>query len=115
MSNKPKYFATYHGPSYNLMGDVERVMGFASLADAKDAFRSFYSGSVGYGEYQMNAEGFHVPWSMGQYVRTPATTLQDHMDLYMVLEDDVPGQYLMNDEIKYRLTWGPRGGIVVEK
>lgn len=115
MSDKPKYFATYHGPSYGSWDEGEYVMGFASLREAKDAFRCFNMGGVTYDEYLRNPQGLHVPWRMGEYSRTPATTRDDFMDLYTVVEDETPGQYLMTDSLEYRLSWGPRGGMVVEK
>lgn len=114
-SSKPKYFATYHGPSYGTWDASEYMMGVASLKEAKDLFRQFHQGWVTYDEYLRSPDGLHVPWRMSEYVSTPATTREDRMEVYAVIEDDVPGRYLMNDDIEYWLTWGPRGGIVVEK
>ena len=117
MSNKPKYFAMYHGLSYHSYTsyDTERVMAVPSLRVARDLFCSFYGGSAWYDEYQQNADGFYVPWSADRYSLTPATSREDYMDLYVAVENTLPGTYIMGQEIAYRLTWGERGGIVVEK
>jgi len=114
MSNKPKYFAMYHGPSYSSY-DTEFVTGVSSLKQARFLFEQFYSGSVWSDEYRENGEGFYVPWFMGRYSLTPATTREDHMDLYVVHENTTPGTYILGQEIECRLMWGERGGIVVEK
>jgi len=114
MSNKPKYFAMYHGPSYYSY-DTERVMAVPSLRVARDLFCSFYGGSVMYDEYRENADGFYVPWSVNGHSFTPGTSKEDYMDLYVAVENTLPGTYIMGQEIAYRLTWGERGGIVVEK
>lgn len=50
MSNKPKYFGVYNGPSYG-SHDADFMMGFTSLRQARIAFENFYYGSVTYDEY----------------------------------------------------------------
>lgn len=114
MSNKPKYFGVYSGPSY-FSYDSEYVMGFASLAQARHAFRSFYNGSVWYDEYRENADGLYVPWSIGRYSLTPGTSCEDLMYLYSAHEDPTPGTYFKSEEVNRVMTFGARGGIVVEK
>jgi hypothetical protein len=114
MNNKPKYFATYHGPSYGSWDASEYLMGFPSLKSAKRALRDFQGGYVGYDEYLRNPDGYHVPWRMGEYMHSPATTDQDYMDVYYAIETNTPGVYSMGEHA-YRLTVGARGGVVVEK
>jgi len=114
MSNKPKYFAMYHGPSY-CSYNTEFVMGVSSLKNARWLFEQFYSGSVWSDEYHENADGFYVPWSLGRYSLTPGTSREDHMDLYYANENTTPGTYIMSQALVCRLMWGERGGIVVEK
>lgn len=114
MNKKPKYFGLYHGPSYGGW-ESEYVMGFFSLEDAKHTFRQFWNGYSTHDEYRENADGFYVPWDMGKYSATPATTREDFMDLYSVGEAQHCGTYFMSDSVDVRLTWGPRNGIVVER
>ncbi len=107
-----KYFGAYHGPSYGSL-DSEYLMAFRSMADAKEAFRSFQSGWVAYDELYLNPDGLYVPWRTGAYVSTPGTTERDYMDLRIgELRDR--GQYAVSDLVHYRLTLGPRGGVVIE-
>lgn len=113
-NRKPKYFGFYHGPSYGGW-ESEFAMGFSSLADAKHAFNAFWLGGATTDEYRMTNFGFHVPWDMATYSATPATSREDYMDLYSVTDTEWLGMYKMSDDIDYRLTWGTRGGIVVEK
>lgn len=115
VSNKPKYFGFYHGPSYGMTGDTDSMMGFTSLRHARQAFEGYYGGSVWADDYQLNPDGFYVPWRMGAYVLTPGTSREDWMDLYVAAENTTPGTYIMSQDIEYRLTWGERGGIVIEK
>lgn len=112
---KPKYFGFYHGPSYGMMGDDERTMAFTSLRHAREIFSGFYSGSVWQTEYQLNPDGFYVPWNLNDYVQTPGASREDWLDLYSAHENTTPGTYIMSQEIEYRLTWGERGGVVIEK
>lgn len=111
MSNY-KYFGVYSGPSYGGL-DRDYMMGFKSIADAKATFKSFQSGDVTYDEFRENGDGFYVPWNLGLWVRTHGTTEQDYMDLY-VGERRGEGQYAVSDTIQYRITIGPRGGLVIE-
>lgn len=106
----PKYFGVYHGPSHYSY-DHERMMGFASKEDARRVFNGFHSGSVRYDEYIENIDGYLVPWSMGEYSLTPGTCEGDFMDVYSAHPDDMPGTYTYGNML-YRLSRGPRGGIV---
>jgi opacity protein-like surface antigen len=108
----PKYFGVYYGPSYHSY-DRERMMGFASKEDARRVFDGFYSGSVRYDEYIENTDGYLVPWSMNEYSLTPGTCEEDFIDVYSAYPGDTPGTYTYGS-VLYRLSWGPRGGIVVE-
>lgn len=115
MSNKPRYFAVYSGPSYGGWDGPEYVIGLSSLKEAKDLMRQFDSGYVTYDEYLRNPDGLHVPWRMREsFSLLGSTSWSDRMDVYEAIPVDVPGQYLMGDFV-YRLTYGERGGVKVEK
>jgi len=111
--NKPKYFAIYNDPSHG-SHDAEYVMGVGSLPDARGTLQAFYGGGVWSDEYRRNKDGFYVPWNIANYTLTPGTSREDYLDLHCVSNGETPGTYLMGD-LAYRLTWGERGGIVVEK
>jgi hypothetical protein len=111
---KPKYFGFYHGPSYGSY-DTDHTMGFPTLEHAKATFRHFWNGTVVTDDYALNEDGLYVPWSMGDYTSTPATTREDYMDLYGAIECSYPGTYTESAEPLYRLTWGVRDGVKVEK
>lgn len=109
--NKPKYFATYHGPSYGSY-DMEFMDAFGTISDAMQAMRNRQMGYDYPEEYRENGDGTMVLWNSTRRMDFPATTESDYMDLFTAIPND-DGSYSVG-EFVCRLTVGPRGGIVVE-
>ena len=110
-----KYLATYHGPSYDSGGWSESLDGFKSLDAAKVAMDN-RQGEFDYvTTFKENSEGNYVIDSSDTYVRFPATTSSDIMELYKVIGVGEFGQLERAAEPTYRLVIGNRGGVVVEK
>lgn len=110
--NKPKYFATYHGPSYYSY-DRGRMDGFSSISSARQHMRNRQRGLDYSDEYRENEDGNMVLWNSSRRMDFPATTQSDYMDLFEAIPNG-DGTY-GHSELGYRLSVGPRGGIVVEK
>ena len=111
--NKPKYFATYHGPSYYTY-DMESMDAFGSLKEAVQAMRNRQMGYDYPEEYRENGDGSMILWNSSRRMDFPATTEFDYMDLFAAIPNG-DGTYGHGDYIDYRLTIGERGGIVVER
>lgn len=110
--SKVKYFGSYHGPSYGSNGWSEDWDAFASLKGAMEAmWRRQEQGADDVLTYKENPHGVLVYWNE-EYVRFPATTREDCIDLYYAIPED--GGYFQGD-LAYRISVGPRGGVRVEK
>lgn len=113
---KIKYLASYFGPSY-FSYDQERMMGLASISEAKRTFLDFYGGSVVYQDMRQNADGLYVEWEQHAWSRTPGTSEQDVMYVYYaheVLDGSTRGTHEIN-ELAFVVGLGPRGGVILER
>ena len=113
-STRIKYLATYNGPSYGGPWAPERMDGFTSLSAAKASM--WCRQHNGYDITQafiINDEQMWV-WAGEDYTRFPATTPEDHMELYEVIGDGPYGSLQVADSPSIRLTVGPRGGVIKE-
>lgn len=111
--SKVKYFATYHGPLYGSYG-MEYVDGYRSLKEAIHSMRNRQAGLDYSDEYRENEDGSMVLWYTERRSEFPGATGGDYMDLYAAFPQG-DGTYSYADHPDYRLTVGPRGGIVVER
>ena len=111
-----KYFATYHGPSYGLgYGyDLDRVDAFYSKSEVRAAMheRQKYEADTVV-SYVCQPDGFYRKQEE-EFVRFPATTREDFMDVYAALWDAEEEGYEMSSEPEFRVYVGDRGGIKVE-
>jgi len=111
-----KYFACYTGPSYG-SADQTNVDAFRSLYGAmKSMWNRQYDGYDDVLAYHEAEDGFYRRDFRGGtgYVRFPATTPQDVMDVYYAVWDNEEEGYILGDWA-YRVYVGPRGGIRAEK
>ena len=86
---------------------------FASLSDAK---WEFLTRSKGYGYLYpliFDDNGYITGVKEREYVETPGTWGCQYMTLRVVYYDE-NGKLTHSDEIRYTLTFGPRGGIRTE-
>lgn len=100
-----------YGPSHKHYEDDAEF--FASLSDAK---WEFLTRSKGYGylyKIQFDDDGFISGVKEREYVETPGTWDSQYMTLRVVYFDE-SGKLTHSDEIRYTLTFGPRGGIRTE-
>lgn len=109
-----KYLASYTGPSYGSV-DQDRMDGFCALwrvMDSMKARQKYESDDVRY--YVLNDHNDVYQLEGERFVRFPATTQEDIMDVYHAVWDDDLEGYILGDWA-YRITVGPRGGIRAEK
>jgi len=100
-----------YGASYGHYEDNAEF--FASLSDAK---WEFLTRSKGYGylyNIEFDDDGFITGVKEREYVETPGTWESQYMTLRVVFYDE-SGKLTHSDEIRYTLTFGPRGGIRTE-
>lgn len=105
-----KYMAQYSGPSY-FGHDRDCLNGIASISDAKRYFQDFYDGRVSFETYRLNREGVYVPWESGTS-HTPATTREDRLWVYRA--EWIGDSYDVSEDHAFVLSFGPRGGVVME-
>lgn len=110
--SKVKYLGSYNGPSY-FSYDRDYMMGLESIQEAKDTFKDFYDGSVGYKSMRENADGLYIVWEEASYTRTPGTSEEDCLDVYYAIPEGSYGGYRIG-EYAFRLSFGPRRGIIKE-
>lgn len=110
---RTKYLAKYYGPSYFSYG-LEEMEAFTSIQAAKDEMWRRLNMSYGYTTmYRENAQGYYVKWEDDIKYDLPGSTNEDTMELYGVTEFE-PGVFIRNAEPSYRLSHGPRKGVVKE-
>lgn len=111
---RTRYLASYTGPSYGSMHQ-ESMDGFHSLMEAMKSMR--YRQRVEADTvkcYKLNEANDVYQLEEEQYVRFPATTRDDIMDVYHAVWDNDLEGYVLGDWA-YRISVGPLGGIRSDK
>lgn len=109
-----RYFGTFHDASYSSY-DMEFMTGYTSVRDAGDSLlRRYQMGRDDRPEFRENASGFYVPWEETMY-NFPAVTENASIILYRATWKRDERVYDRGFMGEYRLTIGPRSGVVVEK
>lgn len=108
---KVRYLASYHGPSYGECGWVESMDAYPSLKAAEAAMRGRQLGYSYDQQFIRNADELWVH-NGSNNARFPATTNEDWMDVHEVIEYGPFGSLLIAAHPAFRLSVGPRGGII---
>lgn len=112
--SRTKYLASYSGPSYGSM--TQDVMdGFATLYEAMKSMRDRQQcESDTVRGYRLNDQTDVYQLEGENWLRFPATTREDVMDVYYCTWDNALEGYVLGDWA-YRIWVGPKGGIHADK
>lgn len=109
-----KYLGQFYDHSYQSW-DQEYLTGFTSLRDAGDSLlRRLQMGRDDRPEYRENRHGLYVYWEENMY-GFPAVSESASFELYGAIWLPATQTYQRTAEPLYRLTVGPRKGIVRER
>jgi hypothetical protein len=114
MKAKVRYLGVFNGASYYGYG-LDKMDAYTSIEAARTSLFHRLVDEMDYvTTYAENADSEYVVWEKDEFTRFPATTDQDYIDLYKVIEWE-DGALSRAAEPYYRLTMGPRKGVKVEK